>query len=327
METQNSLDIRRIVIFLAFTFGIAWITTLVIYLTGGLTDSPELVPGLGITLAYVLMAFPMMWSPAIANVLTRLITREGWRDTLLRPVMTNGAWKYWLIAWLLPPLLIAVGAALYYVIYPQFFDPETRGMADLLSQQLGGEVAPSTVRLIIALQLGQGLLLAPIINGLFTFGEEFGWRAYLQPKMLPMGVRKALVLIGVIWGVWHWPVIFMGYEYGLDYAGFPVVGPLLFLLFTISLSIIEGWLTLRGGSVWPAVLAHAMINGFAAMASLFMAVGAAPNPLIGPLPIGLIPMLPLIAFAAGLLVHPTALAPAAVPADVPVEALSITTPA
>src|SRR5574341_1590086 len=109
------VDTRRILIFLAFAFGIAWATALVIYLTGGLVNSPNLgLPGL--TLATVLMALPYMFAPALAHVLTRLLTREGWTDTSLRPRFGQGAWKYWLIAWLLPPVLIALGAAIYFVI-------------------------------------------------------------------------------------------------------------------------------------------------------------------------------------------------------------------
>lgn len=329
METQTNstvLDMRRILIFLAFAFGIAWLTSLAIYLTGGLSDGPELVPGTGFLLAFVLMAFPMMFAPGIANVLTRLITREGWQNTLLRPKLGGGAWKYWLIAWLLPPVLIVLGAVLYFVIYPQHYDPESQGFAAQLSDALGGEVAPATLRLILIAQIGQGLLIAPFVNGLFTFGEEFGWRAYLQPKLMPLGARKAMLLIGVIWGIWHWPVMLMGYNYGLEYPGAPFGGLLMFVLFTTSLSIIEGWLTIRSGSVWPSVIAHAMINGFASVAALFIAVGAEPNPLLGPLPVGVIAMLPMIAVALGLFVHPTALAEPAEPVSTPADAPAVIEP-
>lgn len=72
MEKQT--DTRRIFIFLGFAFGIAWITGLIIYLTGGLTNSPQIVPG--ISLALVLLATAYMWAPALGNILTRLITAK-----------------------------------------------------------------------------------------------------------------------------------------------------------------------------------------------------------------------------------------------------------
>jgi hypothetical protein len=73
---DTNLDTRRIFIFLGFAFGIAWIAGLIIYLTGGLTNSPQIAPG--VSLALLLMAIVYMWAPALGNILTRLITREGW---------------------------------------------------------------------------------------------------------------------------------------------------------------------------------------------------------------------------------------------------------
>ena len=64
MLNQDKLDRKRITIYLAWAFGLAWMTSLIIYLTGGLRDSPVLLPGTGITLAFVLLALPVMWSPA-----------------------------------------------------------------------------------------------------------------------------------------------------------------------------------------------------------------------------------------------------------------------
>jgi predicted aconitase with swiveling domain len=65
--------------------------------------------------------------------------------------------------------------------------------------------------------------------------------------------------------------------------------------FTVVLGVFIGWVTLRGGSVWPAVLAHAVTNGFAA-ASMLVLKGE-PNPLLGPTPVGIIASLPIAYFA------------------------------
>ena len=42
---------------------------------------------------------------------------------------------------------------------------------------------------------------------IFTFGEEFGWRGYLLPRLAPLGGISAAIITGVIWGLWHTPVI------------------------------------------------------------------------------------------------------------------------
>ena len=265
---------RRIIIFLAFAFGIAWLTGLVIYLNGGLANSPQITPG--ITLALVLMATAYMWAPALANILTRLVTREGWKDMGLRPNFRKG-WPYWLAGWFLPAVMTLAGAALFFGIFPQYFDASLSTVQQLMARSpSGSNLSPWTIMVI---QLVQAVLISPVVNSIATFGEEFGWRAYLLPKLMPLGGRKAMLLIGLIWGVWHWPVIFMGYEYGFSYPGSPWVGPLLFLWVTFGLGIFLGWLTLRS-------IGHAAINGFAGAAILV--VKGQPNPLLGPLPVGVI---------------------------------------
>jgi len=74
-------------------------------------------------------------------------------------------------------------------------------------------------------------LVTPVSTALIvSLGEEFGWRAYPLPKLMALGPRKAILLVGVIHGVWHWPSILMGSDYGFGYWGAPVVGPLLFVV-------------------------------------------------------------------------------------------------
>lgn len=278
---NTKLDVKRIVIFLAFAFGIAWLTGLVIYFTGGLTDSPQLAPNL--TLALILLATAYMWAPAIANILTRVITREGWSNTGLRPNIRRG-WPLWLAAWLLPGLLTIMGGVIFFLIFPQYYDPTLSFVTELLESV--GQAGTISPWMVVISQTLNALLLAPIINSLFTFGEEFGWRGYLLQKLMPLGGRRASVLMGIIWGIWHWPVIFMGYEYGFDYPGYPVLGPLVFLWFTFVGGTMLNWLALRGGSVWPAVIGHASINGMAGLMIFFQQ--GTPNPLLGPLPVGII---------------------------------------
>jgi membrane protease YdiL (CAAX protease family) len=297
---DSKLDIRRIFIFLAFAFGIAWLTGLVIYLTGGLVDSPQIAPG--ITLALVLLATIYMWAPALANILTRLITREGWENLGLRPNFRKG-WRFWLAGWFLPALMTLVGALIFFVLFPRYYDPTLSMVQQMLAQTPA--LAGVTPLAMVIGQLVIAVLFSPLLNFLATFGEEFGWRAYLLPKLMPLGGRKAMLWIGLIWGTWHWPVIFMGYEYGFDYPGYPWIGPLLFLWVAFGLAVFLGWLYLRSRSVWPAVVGHAAVNGIAAIAAL-VTIGQ-PNPLLGPLPVGIIGSLGYVLVAILLLVRPKAL--------------------
>ena len=299
---------KRIIIFLVIAFTLAWASALVIYLTGGIVNSKVIEPTLRLTLASILMATGMMWAPAVANILTRLLTREGWQDLWLKPKMSRG-WKFWLLAWFVPGILIIAGAVAYFLVFPQNFDASLSGFKlqlETMAAQYGTtEPLPMNPWTILILQGVQALLLAPVLNALFTFGEEFGWRAYLLPKLLPLGGRKAVLLSGVIWGVWHWPVILMGYNYGFDYPGSPWMGLLGMVWFTTMLGIIISWLTLRSGSVWPAVIAHGAGNGIGAI-GLFAVMGYA-NPLLGPSPVGFIGGIFITILAINLLFLPGAL--------------------
>jgi membrane protease YdiL (CAAX protease family) len=274
-----TLDRKRILIFLALAFGIAWAGGLLIYLTGGLANSP---------FTYLILTVVYMGAPTIAHVLTRIITHEGWGDLYLRPRLRR-EWPYWVAAWFVPGLLTVVGMIVFFVLFPQYYDADLNGVKQMLETQasMTGQPVPEVSPwMIVISQTMMALVLAPLLNAFATFGEEFGWRAYLQLKLLPLGGRATMLAMGVIWGVWHWPVIAMGHNYGLDYPGAPWGGLVMMIWFTLVLGTLLGWLTLRAGSVWPAVIGHAAINGVAALGVMF--VKGEPNPLLGPMPVGLI---------------------------------------
>jgi membrane protease YdiL (CAAX protease family) len=303
MEKINS---KRILIFLVVAFGISWITGLLIYLTGGLENSPTFdLAGAQISLALILLATAYMFGPAVANVITRLITKEGTENLFLQPHFGEKRWVYYLAAWFLPGLLTILGMILFFILFPRYFDSNLSTLIDMLEET--GQAGTINPWLITALQTLQALLISPLLNAISTFGEEFGWRGYLQPKLMPLGSRKALLLTGVIWGIWHWPVILMGYNYGKAYFGAPFLGPLAMVLFTLSLSVIFGWLTIKAESVWPAVIAHGALNGIASLGVIF--VKGTPDPLLGPTPVGIIAGLGLSLAAIVLLILPGSLKP------------------
>ncbi|MFO7918568.1 MAG: CPBP family intramembrane glutamic endopeptidase [Anaerolineae bacterium] len=282
---NDRLDIERIYIYLALSFGLAWAVSLVIYLTGGLQNSPILIPEANVSLALILLAGPVMWAPALAHILTRLLIGEGWQDTRLR-LRLRQSWPYLLTAWFLPAVLTIVGAVIFFLLFPRYYDADLTMLQRMLAASPAGvELESIGLWGVVVLQILQGVLLSPV-NSIATFGEEFGWRAYLQPKLMPLGPRRAMALMGLIWGIWHWPVILMGHNYGLHYPGAPFLGPLAMVWFTFILGTFLGWLTWRARSVWPAVIGHAAINGMANLGTIF--VRGEPNPLLGPLPVGLI---------------------------------------
>jgi len=280
----ETTDWKRIFIFLAFAFGISWAIALVIYLTGGLTNSPVYtIAGIEISLALLLMASFYMYGPALANIITRLISKEGFKNLHLKPDFGQKRWVYFLISWFLPGPLTIAGMVLFFLLFPEHYDS---GLSLIKSQMGLAGINQVNPWLIVALQTLQATLFAPLLNMLPSFGEEFGWHGYLLPKLLPLGGRKAILLTGIIWGVWHWPLILMGYNYGADYAGVPYLGLLAMLWFCVVSGAVFGWLDIKAGSIWPAVIGHGALNGIAALSLLF--VQGEPNALLGPTPVGII---------------------------------------
>ncbi|MCC6146686.1 MAG: CPBP family intramembrane metalloprotease [Anaerolineaceae bacterium] len=296
----NKFENHHIWIFILLAYVIAWLTALIITLTGGIANSQIIVSGLRLNLATVLIATVYMSAPALANILTRIITREGWDNTWLRPHFRSG-WRYWLATWLLVPLFIWGGAIAYYCLFPAQFDPSLARIRQILPTG----VATLNPWKIVVLQALQGMFLGVLINTPFTFGEEFGWRAYLLQKLLPIGTRRAILISGTVVGIWHWPVILMGHNYGLNYAGFPVLGMLAMVWFCIGLSCFLSWVVLRSRSIWPAVIGHAVLNGLGGIGILFAVEET--KPLLGPSPAGIIGSLAFTIFAVWVLFDQRAL--------------------
>jgi CAAX protease family protein len=288
------IDRKRVFIFVAVTFGITILAAVAMLLSGGM--SSDFAPQ---TNAAGVLMLAIAFAPALGNVVTRLITREGWSNMLLWPNVRRG-WPVYLAAGILPLAAILLGAAIYFLVFPGELDPS---MA--YARETGRVAAAGTPAAAMGQEILEGLSLVLLLI-FVIWGEEFGWRAYLLPKLMPLGGRKAVLLLGAIWGVFHWPMIFLGFQYGLDYWGAPIVGPLLFVLIILSPSVVYSWMTLRTGSIWPACLAHAVNNAFCGMTTYF--VLGEPNALIGPGVEGIVGCLGYVLVALPILLIPGALA-------------------
>lgn len=187
-----------------------------------------------------------MCAPAAANLLTRLITKEGFESVHLGFSLRNGKWKYYLLGILVPLAYAFIGFVLVKKI--------------ILGDMSFGEAFDNEY-----LELTPWLVLSQIGVTIFMmlpyFGEEFGWRGYLTPKLTElMGEPAAIAVNGIIWGLWHAPLTIYGHNFGVDYKGFPYLGILMMCLMCVLISPFLTLVTKRTGSVLPAAVAHGINN-------------------------------------------------------------------
>ncbi len=221
---MNEIKIRwrNIVVFCTLAYALFWIPFF-----GALGEQTKGEGGTWGTFFGVLGPF----SPLLAAVLVRLMFREGFKDAQLG---WRVKWHYWLLA----------------ILLPMFWN----GVQDALQLAFGYAVIEWEHFL-------EGLYRVPInlFGGMIIFvGEEFGWRSYLLQKLRPLGRVKALFISGVIWSLWHTPLVTIpNANYGEQMS---VTGSLLSLTIFVLAGFIFGWLYFESGSVWPCVLMHSYNN-------------------------------------------------------------------
>lgn len=187
----------------------------------------------------------LMLFPAIAVIITRLITKEGFKDALLGTGRRKSG-KYYAAAVIFPVLLPLISGLILHLFIVK-------------SGSIGDSAFCDNGMLTAALLLtapATGLAMA--VHG---FGEELGWRGYLTPKLEElMPTPLAIVVTGIIWALWHGPLLAYGYDFGRDYDFFPYGGFIAMIVMCIALSAFLTWLTKRTDSVYPAALCHMVLD-------------------------------------------------------------------
>lgn len=190
-----------------------------------------------------------MFFPTIANLLTRLLTREGSKDSFFS-FRLKGKLRYYVAAVLVKVTEAFAGALLIIAVYLKEFSV----------QQLFEDTQWKSVLPIMLFSVGSLLFL--FMHG---FGEEFGWRGYMMPKLMElMSAPVAIVVGGVLWGLWHAPLTIAGHNFGIDYPGYSWKGILFMCVSCVLINAFLTFLTVRSGSVFPAAICHSVHNGFTA---------------------------------------------------------------
>ena len=159
----------------------------------------------------------------------------GLRRWMAHCLNRNLGCRWFALAFLTPPLVMMVALVVHIL--------------------LGGAIPAPIVAAHIPLAIANfGLVL--LVGG--PLGEEFGWRGYAMSALMAQTTwRVASLLLGLVWGLWHLPLFFMG---GTAQSQMPIF---VFMLNISAGSVLFGWLFVRTkGGVLPAILLHTSLNAW-----------------------------------------------------------------
>ncbi|WP_337006414.1 CPBP family intramembrane glutamic endopeptidase [Microbacterium sp. LB12] len=258
---QRRVPWPAVIVFVLVACALAWVVILPLWLGDGLAEpiSAVLLP-------------VMMFTPAVAVLVVTFLMRVPARGQRARFL---GLWPLrpakrvvWLMvaAWLVPPLLVGLSILVAVALGFAQLDLTFAGFAAELAKALPAGTPLPPVEVVVLAQLA-ALPVGALFNSIFAFGEEIGWRGWLVPALRPLGTWPALLLSGVIWGIWHSPVILLGYNFGRT----DITGVLFMIGGCVAWGILLGWVRLRSASVWPAVIAHGSLNAAGGLVVLFAA--------------------------------------------------------
>jgi len=178
---------------------------------------------------YLILSLILMWIPGITALF--FAKREGIRLKILQK-------PDWM---LLKTGIAATGLSFFSLVFSMPFNQ-------------WNETSPLYLALSVGGLFLDGLVFMPFI----TLGEEIFWRGYLHEKMKHLGMFKASFLIGIAWGIWHAPMIFMGH----NFPGYPFLGAFFMCLLCITGSPLFFWFREQGKSILVPAVFHAMLNNF-----------------------------------------------------------------
>ena len=269
---------KKVLQFILLTFLISWSVALAAYL---------LHITYGSILSLVVIAFCYMPAPAYATLILQKLVYHG----TLKPygfTLKNISLRWLLITTVGFTWFIVLGTFVVIGILGNLAGVTLFGRVHfneaVLLQQITifthgafGELpqhSPIPPVAIFLLSLVQGVIAGFTINLPITFGEELGWRGLLLSETQKSGFLRSNLFIGVVWGLWHAPLIVQGH----NYPGHPVAGIFMMTLFTTALSFPMAYCRFKSRTILGPSALHGMFNPIGALTAFFV-VGA--NPLFG----------------------------------------------
>lgn len=196
--------------------------------------------------------------------------------------------KALIVSALLPGILIALGAVLYFLVFPNQYSGVFE-LGNIIADTKAVNISNPSAFIIICIIISA--ICIPI--HLLELGEEIGWRGYLLWNQVDRyGKPKAVIINGIEWGAAHLPLIFLGFNYSTDNPGAPWTNMLMMMLVCVALGTIFSYVTLRTGNCMFAAIMHGVTNIIGEI-PVFCSVSQKSG-LLGPNPTGLLSMVFMI---------------------------------
>ena len=241
--------------------------------------------GLGVEsiVSRIIIGLTYMFTPLIAAVIvdrkfykTYLILKTD-RRSILRLIIPPTAVFLIFIAilftsiWLLGNLLHTPGVGELATSLSQV-EQQLIQAVGLSPEMVSSADMPPNVLVLAVVSIVGAITAGFTLNAVLAFGEEYGWRGLLWRELEKLGWVKANLITGILWGLWHAPLILQGYNYGSSWWGI-----LAMIIFTTCSSFALSAVR-KIGNVYSASALHGMINGIA-MSTVVLFIGG--NPMIG----------------------------------------------
>ncbi len=232
--------IKRLVIYLLIAFIPFWI---ILPVLNSVYGEPIYASEKATTASYAVGVFGML-IPSIAHLITRLVTKEGFKNSYLG-LNFKGNVKYYIASVAVKLLEVLVFVVLVWRIFAVDLSFSEAFASDESTKRICSYILTISASIIIFFP---------------AFGEEWGWRGYMMPKLTElMGKPAAIIVGGVLWGLWHAPLTISGHNFGVDYDFFPWLGILLMCVFCTFMNAFLTLLTEKTKSIYPASFCH-MVN-------------------------------------------------------------------
>ena len=227
-EDGQEMNTKKLIVFLLWAFLPMIVVGLVMHFIGASTvDGAEDPASMNPMVAVkgFLMSAGSMLIPLLAVIFTQLIFKEPVLKGLGISFKIN---RWWWIGWLLMPVIAMLTLGVTLLMPGAEWTPDS----EMVQQSLQAMPQGVGVWGLIGISLLSGLFAGITINAVFAFGEEIAWRGFLMKELKGKKFLSAVLWIGVIWGLWHAPLILNGH----NYPQHPVAGVFMMVILCVLLT-------------------------------------------------------------------------------------------